>query len=197
MIKIGAIICLVAASVFAAFAGGQTAAGFGDGLAAVALPTPQSAAAEVCSDPAANCDHKRKHFDEWELPFKMPAKLTPNKTYRSAPFYAVMLKTFEIDDDCDGGEYVIAVEKERKKVQKTQATRKVFAEYQCPNMGAVGYDFEGRMDAKRETVLMGNFIAVYAGTTRDEADKLLATVKAKYPDAVVKKMTANFEVIEQ
>ncbi|MEP6945738.1 MAG: hypothetical protein ABJA02_07465 [Acidobacteriota bacterium] len=170
-----------------------------NGVSAVLpLPTPHTAAAnEVCPDPAAPCDHRKKHFDAWELPFHMPAQLTPNKTYSSAPFYAVMFKTFDIEDDCDGGEFVIAVEKERKKVQKREPGRKVFASYQCPNMGAVDYDFTGRYDAKRENILIDNFLAIYAGTARSDADRMLKTLISEYPNAVIKKMTATFEVVDQ
>lgn len=200
MIRSTAIIAITVISAFAAIAGGQFTLPVGSGSAALAqgvpLPTP-TAASTVCSDPAVKCDHKQKHFDDWELPFKIPAKLAANKPYRSSPFYAVMLKTFEIEDDCDGGEFVIAVEKERKKLQKNEPGRKVFASYQCPNMGAVDYDFEGKMDAAKENVLIGNFIAIYAGTTRAEAEEMLAPLKKSYPNAVIKKMTASFEVIDQ
>ncbi len=164
-------------------------------LPAVPLATPQ-ASNEVCSEPAAKCDHKQKHFDEWELGFKMPAKLAPNKPYKSTPFYAVLLKAFEIDDDCDGGDYVIAIEKERKTVQKSELGRNVFASYQCSNMGAVDYDFAGKYDAKGENVLIGNFLAIYARTTSADAEKLLGSVKSNYPAATVKRMNATFQVVD-
>lgn len=151
----------------------------------------------VCSDPLNPCHHKEKTFDDWELSFKMPAKLLPNKPYKSAPFYAVILKTYEMNDDCDGGEYIEAVEAERKKVQSDQPQRKVFAAYQCPNMGAVDYDFEGKLSANKESILIGNFLAIYSGATQSEAEKILQSVKDEYPDAVIKQMTASYERIEQ
>lgn len=163
---------------------------------AAATPAPKASNA-VCPDPAAPCDHKNKHFDDWELSFKMPAKLAANKPYNSAKFYGIILRSFEMQDDCDGGEFVIAIEKERKTLQKRFPHQKVFASYECPNMGAVDYDFAGKYDAKRETVLISNFIAIYAGSTLADADTLLEKVKADYPDAVVKQMNAHYERIEQ
>ena len=161
-------------------------------------PTPKPPAANaVCPDPARPCNHKEKEFDDWELSFKMPAKLKPNKTYNSAPFYALILRTYKLQDDCDGGEYIEAVEKERKELQRTEPGRKVFASYECPNMGAVSYDFPGAYDAKRERSLIDNFLAIYAGETKEEAEELMGRLKAKYPNAQLKQMKATFEIIDQ
>lgn len=152
----------------------------------------------VCPIPIQPCRHKEKEFADWELSFKLPAKITPNKTYSSAPFYAVMLKTYKSeDDDCDGGEYIEALEAERKQLQKSQPERKVFAAYACPNMDAVNYDFEGRWDKAKDVELIGNFIAVYAGQTAEEAKTLRQSLLDEYPKATVKKMTAQWERIEQ
>jgi hypothetical protein len=151
----------------------------------------------VCPIPDKPCKHKEKEFAEWELPFKFPARIAPNKTYLSAPFYAVILKTYKNEDDCDGGEFIISLENERKEFQDLQPDRKVFAHYGCPNMDAVNYDFQGRMDAAGENVLIDNFIAVYAGETAEEAEVVRRSVRDEYPKAVVKKMTANWERIEQ
>lgn len=159
-------------------------------------PTPiRQAANAVCPDPAKPCHHKSKTFDEWELSFKLPAKIVPNKTYSSAPFYALILKEYGDVEDCDGGEYVISAEEERKALQRIQPTRKVFVDYQCPNMAAVGYDFPGRSDS--EKILISNFLAIYAGQTKTEADALLAELKTKYPKAVIKQMTASYENMQQ
>lgn len=162
-------------------------------------PTPSrtQSANGVCPDPEEPCHHADKRFDEWELPFKMPAKLKPNTPYRSGQFYAVILKTYPMADDCDGGEFITAAEEDRKREQTNQLERKVFASYECPNMGAVNYDFNGRFDAKKEKVLIGNFIAIYVGTTKIEADEALSSLKKNYPKAQLKQMTAVYEMIEQ
>lgn len=151
----------------------------------------------VCPIPGKPCAHKEKEFAEWELSFQLPAKIIPNKTYSSAPFYAVMLKTYKSEEDCDGGEFIEALENERKEVQNLEPERKVFASYGCPNMDAVNYDFEGRWDKAKEMVLIDNFIAVYAGETEEEAEVLRRSMRDEYPQAVIKRMTANWERIVQ
>lgn len=163
----------------------------------ITTPTPASHANNVCPDPAKPCHHKDKEFDEWELSFKMPAKLQANKTNSSAPFSAIILKTYAIEDDCDGGEYIEAGEAERKQLQLEYPDRKVFASYECPNMAAVSYDFPGKWDAKKETALISNFLAIYAGKTNEEAEELLGKMREKYPNAQLKQMTAMYERIEQ
>lgn len=159
-------------------------------------PTAQQADA-VCANPAKPCHHKEKTFDDWELSFKMPAKLQPNKTYKSAAFYAVILKTYEMGDDCDGGEYIEAVETKRRKLQTNYSERKVFAGFQCPNMAAVDYDFDGKWSADKESIAVGNFLAIYAGASKAEAENLLAELKTEYPEAIITQMTASYEKIEQ
>lgn len=159
--------------------------------------TTTQAANAVCPDPSKPCHHKEKRFDDWELSFKMPAKLPVNKAIRSAPFYAVILKTYPMGEDCDGGEFIEAAEADRKREQANQLDRKVFASYECPNMGAVNYDFPGRFDTKKESIVIGNFIAIYAGTTKAEGDEALKFLKTEYPEAQLKQMTALYEKIEQ
>lgn len=150
---------------------------------------------EVCSDPRKPCHHRKKKFESWELSFHLPAKIKPNVPYKSSAFYAVIIKKYE--DGCDELDVNSAVETERLRVQKLLPTRKVFAEYSCPNMDAVGYDFAGKMDKSRQRFLYMDYIAVYAGETADEAKQLLAELSRKFPKAEVKKMTANWQRLEQ
>ena len=166
---------------------------------AQAKTAPTPAANAVCPDPAKPCTNKTIPFDDWALSFKLPAKVQPNKTYRSAAFFAILLKTLQAgeEDLCDGGEYIESLENERKQLQEQFADRKVFASYSCPNMGATSYDFPGSYDPKEERALIDNFLAVYAGQTEEEAKKLLPTLKATYPKAEIKPMTATQEWIYQ
>ena len=169
-----------------------------NGNTTLPTPTPTPLPNAVCPDPAQPCKgNKDIGFDEWSITFRLPAKVQPNKTYRSAPFYAIIVKILQNadEDPCDGGDYVESLEAERKSLQKEFPDRKVFASYSCPNMGATGYDFPGSSDS--EKTLVDNFIAVYAGSTKEEAEKLLPRLKAKYPAAQVKPMTATQEWIYQ
>ena len=160
-------------------------------------PTLAQAANAVCADPAKPCMHEEKHFEDWEISFKMPKKLQGNKPYSSEPFYAVILETYESAEDCDGGEFREAGEAERKQVQQRFPKQKAFAAYQCPDMAAIQYDFDGKYDATRDHVLVGEFLAIYAGSTKEDADELLQQVKADYPKAMVKRMMASYERIDQ
>jgi hypothetical protein len=150
---------------------------------------------EVCPDPQKPCRHRQKNFDEWELSFNLPAKIKRNVNYKSAAFYAVIIK--KSDEGCGELDMNSALETERLRVQKLFPTRKVFAEYSCPNMDAVGYDFAGKLDKSGERVLYMDYIAVYAGKSLEEANQLIGELRKKFPKAEVKKMTANWQRLEQ
>jgi len=148
---------------------------------------------KVCPDPAAPCASKHKDFAPYEMPFKLPAKIKPNTPYKSEPFFAIILKDkikVSAEEECDGGEFHKRIENERKQMQKLYPERKVFASYQCPDMAAITYEINGKGFNE-------NFIAVYGGTTQEEANQVIEKVKAKYPKAIVKKMRAVFENIQQ
>jgi hypothetical protein len=158
-------------------------------------PTPKKLSNAVCGDPSKPCRHKQKGFDDWELSFQMPPRLAANKTYSSAAFYAVIVKKY--DEGCDELDVNPLVEPERIKLQKRFPANKVFAEYSCPNMSAVNYDFNGKMDEAGERFLYMDYIAVYAGESVEEAKRLRDELLEEFPQAEVKKMTANFGIIEQ
>ncbi len=159
-----------------------------------ASPKPKLANA-VCPDSASPCKHPDKEFSDWEMSFKLPARIVPNKIYKSAPFYAVILK---IDrEGCDEFDYKPELESERLEIQKTYPARKVFASYDCPNMDATSYDFAGAMDKSGERYEISQFIAVYAGETMADAAKVLEQTKRDFPEAVIKQMTANWSRMDQ
>lgn len=160
-------------------------------------PKPKSPVAKnednfVCPEPRLPCHHPLKQFDDWELSFRLPAKIVSNKTYRSAPFYAIILK--KLPDGCGDLDVDPWVERERIKIQKEFPARKVFAENSCANLSAVGYEFAGKRDG--EHVFYTDYIAVYAGVTEDEARELLDSIVEGYPEAEIKRMTATYEQIE-
>lgn len=144
---------------------------------------------KVCPNPAAPCQSKHKTFEKYELSFNLPRTIKPNTAYKSAPFYAVILKTFS-EPECDQGEYSTETERYRQQAQKVFADRKVFADNQCPDMGAVGYIIDGQPNAD-------TFVAVYAGATQAEGEQILAKAKRQHPDAKLVKMQASFEQIIQ
>jgi hypothetical protein len=147
---------------------------------------------KVCADPSAPCQSPNKAFAPYELSFHLPKRLKANVDYKSAPFFAVILKTKAptADEECDKGEYSSKLERERKQVQSLFPERKVFADNQCPDMGAVAYMINGKANT-------GMFLAVYGGETQMEAEVVLAKIRAKYRSASVKKMQVVFEQIEQ
>ena len=101
------------------------------------------------------------------MSFRLPARIEPNKTYKSASFYAIILKTYS--EGCDEFDYNSAIEPERLRVQKSYPRHKVFAEYSCPNMDGVGYDFAGKRDKSGEHVLFMDYIAIYPVTRASRA----------------------------
>src|SRR5215217_7912525 len=64
--------------------------------AAKPAPKPTNA---VCPDPARPCRTRQKEFGEWEISFRLPARIRPNVSYSSAPFYAIILKAYT--EGCD------------------------------------------------------------------------------------------------
>jgi hypothetical protein len=147
---------------------------------------------KVCANPAAPCQSRVKEFAPYELSFELPKRLKTNVDYKSAPFFAVILKNKagDPDTDCDQGEYSSRLERERKQLQARFPDRKVFADHQCPDMGAVSYIIDG----KRNT---STLLAIYGGNTREESELVLAKIKSGYRGAVVRRVQVVFERIEQ
>lgn len=146
-------------------------------------------ALKVCAHPDRPCTSAEKTFAPYELTFKLPDTLEPNKEYKTAPFQAIILKTFlkfeAGGEECDGGEFSTTIEKQRAEAQKFFPDRKVFAAHQCPDMGAVLYQIKGQP----YNVF---FIAVYGGATLAEARQVLAQVKGKFSRPTVKEMQAVY-----
>jgi hypothetical protein len=162
---------------------------------------PQSAAAqntrgglEVCGRPSDRCNSPQKEFAPYELAFRLPKRLDANVSYESAPFYAVVILR-ERDPGCDGGEYTKSVETARRAAQKRFTSRKVFADHQCPDMGAVYYTPVGGPKPAENTVEA--FVAVYAGKTEKEAQTVLKTMRTWYPKAVLQRMKVGYSRIVQ
>lgn len=159
----------------------------------LSLPAIAQTSLKVCPNPAAPCKSKHREFYPYDLSFTLPAAIKANVDYKSATFFAVMVKeNIQVSEkeECDGGEFHKRVEAERKKIQVDFPDKKVFASYQCPDMGALSYFVNGQP-------LNDNFIALYAGATQGEADLTLLFAKSKFPKATLKKMQVIFNRIEQ
>jgi hypothetical protein len=181
--------------VIASSAAGLTACSEVNFAKAVKSEKESSAAAEnsVCPEPNHPCNHADKKFEDWELSFRLPEKIVAYKTYRSAPFYAVILK--KLPGGCGELDVDPRVEEERIKIQSEFPSRKVFSENSCPNWSAVDYEFEGRRADAGGGIVYSDYIAVYAGATDGEAREALAAMREKYPQAEIKQMTAQYRLI--
>jgi hypothetical protein len=131
---------------------------------------------QVCADPTLRCQTSVE-FQPYDLPFRIPKKAV---IWDSEMFYAIILKSINAKDDC-----VINVsEDERQQAQALFPHSKVFTD-RCAEPGALYYT--GTNPDYR-------FMAVYAGRTRAEAERMLATVRAagKFPTANLRRMRAGF-----
>lgn len=131
----------------------------------------------VCGNPKVPCKTSAT-FEPNDLPFRLPANAV---IYDTELFYAVMLKSVKSpDDNCD----VFVSESERVAAQALFPDHKVFAS-RCTEPGHLYYT---------NTSSNAHFMAVYAGTTLSEANRMLAAVQAtgKFPGANIRHMRAGF-----
>jgi hypothetical protein len=130
----------------------------------------------LCGNPKLPCKSFRP-FEPFELQFRIAEKAV---IWDSELFYAVMLKSVNTpNDNCD----VFVPERERLAAQVLFPDHKVFAS-RCFEPGGISYT---------NTSSKVNFMAVYAGTTLAEANRMLATVQAtgKFPSANIRRMRAT------
>lgn len=146
--------------------------------------------ATVLGDPNAPSSDDR--FEPNDLAFRLAdiKQMKWQNAYYSVEFYAVLLKSKKAKPDqgvdsavpC-GGHFK---EKERKEVQALFAMRKVFASRFGCTAHPVSYT---------STNADYNFLAVYGGTTKDEAQKALAEAKAiaQFKSANLRKMRVVYD----
>lgn len=131
----------------------------------------------VCGNPNVSCPSVAT-FEPHDLPFRVPKNAV---IWETELFYAVILKSATApDDNCDN--YI--PEPERLAAQTLFPDRKVFSS-RCAEPGRLYYT---------NTNPKAYFMAVYAGTTLAEANRVLAAVKAtgKFPGANLRQMRAGF-----
>jgi hypothetical protein len=115
------------------------------------------------------------HFEKNDLPFVIKGEVQ-FKEYQSSFFHAVVLKSVKAttDDPCS---YI--PEAERLEVQRLFPRNKVFtSRVGCPEYQII---YEGVNQDY-------NFLAVFGGATRSDAEKVLRQVKLRYPDANIRRM---------
>ncbi len=129
----------------------------------------------VCGNPMLPCKTTAT-FEPYDLPFRMPENVV---IYDTELFYAVILKSVTTaDDNCD----VFVPEDQRLAAQALFPDHKVFSS-RCEEPGRLSYS---------NTSPKARLMAVYAGTTLADANRMLAAVKAtgKFPGANLRRMRA-------
>jgi hypothetical protein len=131
----------------------------------------------VCGNPTVACKTTAT-FQPNDLPFRVPEK---SVIFDTELFYAIVLKSVPANEgDCD----VFVPEAERLETQGLFPDRKVFSS-RCADIENLFY-----------TNVNPNFriMAVYAGATLAEANRLLAAVKTtgKFPGANLRRMRTGF-----
>src|SRR5688572_15686863 len=141
-------------------------------MTALALPAASRAADPVvCGDPARPCPGFRPH----DLSFPLPTDGKARAEARSAPFFAVLLRT---------AARCAITEAERLEIQKLFPRHKVFAtRFECDD------DPENNVTYTKVSDKHG-FVAVWAGPDRAAGAKLLAEVKAlgRFPGANLRQL---------
>jgi hypothetical protein len=149
--------------VFSAFPAALLAA------ALLGFPAEASAQGRIHADPARPLPGFKPH----QLPFELPRDGTARAEFRSAPFYAVILKSTK---PCG------TTEKERLEAQAFFPRNKVFSNrFGCEDEETITYT---NVEPKF------GFIAAYAGQTPAQAQAFLDGVKAtgRFADANIRKM---------
>jgi hypothetical protein len=135
--------------------------------------------ARICPDPAVRC-RTSVEFQPYHLPFAVPADAV---IWETEKFYAVILKS--VRDESRGADCNVYVpEAERLAAQELFPHNKVFAS-RCTEGGDLFYT---------DVAEGSQFMAVYAGRTRAEAQAMLARVKAtgRYSGANIRRMSTGF-----
>lgn len=123
----------------------------------------------VCGDPSAACT-KRAVFKDEDLPFEFTGN---NVVSETAPFYVVIVKSVKLPENADCEK--TPVDFDRESLQWNFLKNKAFIARGC-------YSIENNFYTKVGTNVIA--LAIYAGTTKAQADLFLKKVKStEYIDA--------------
>jgi hypothetical protein len=131
----------------------------------------------ICGNPQVACKTSAT-FSPNDLPFRVPQN---SVIFDTELFYAIILKSVPArEDDCN----TFVPEAERLETQRLFPDRKVFAS-RCVDIENLFYT---NVDPKYR------IMAVYAGTTLSEANRVLANVKTtgKFPRSYIRRMRTGF-----
>jgi hypothetical protein len=139
-------------------------------------PRVQTTKGRICGDPTVRC-RTSVPFDDWTLPFEVPKN---GVIWESERFYVIMLESVPAGIDCSK----FIPETDRTTVQAKFPKNKVFTS-RCDDPTNLYYSNTDRNQM---------FMAIFAGRTRAEADRLLLKIKADggYPGANIRRMTTGF-----
>jgi hypothetical protein len=154
-------------------------------LSATAQRRRATSHAPICGNPKIQC-RTTATFQPNDLPFQVPKNSVIVDT---VPFYAIILQSMSVaNDNCD----VFIPERDRLNAQDLFPEHKVFSS-RCTDPENLFYlDLSSRRS--RNLSETHRIMAVYAGTTLAEANRMLAAVKAtgKFPGANVRRMRTGF-----
>jgi hypothetical protein len=135
---------------------------------AVASGSRAQRVGSVCPDPAHPC---AGGFRPHELSFVLPRDSVARAEFRSEPFYAVILRSAP---RCS------IRERERVAAQALFPGRKVFSQrFECEAESGITYSNVAERTA---------FLGVYAGATREQALRVLASARGRFPGANLRRM---------
>ena len=152
------------------------------------MVTPAQSGA-ICGDPRnKDCVGQYEGFQPHDLIFNTGrAKLGTGTRHESVEFYAVLLTSVPAAKP-NGAKCNFVSEAQRKAAQKLFPANKVFASRNNCRSTVVGY---------LNTSDDYNFMAVYAGETKDEANALLTKAQKKYPSANIRKMQVILDFADE
>jgi hypothetical protein len=150
--------------------------GFGPASDAETFSIQRARTGRVCGDPTVRCVTSVE-FQPNDMPFQIPKS---GVIWESEKFYAVILKSLNAKDNCT----TFVSEDERLEAQALFPHNKVFSD-RCAEPGNLFYT---------NTNSNARFMAVYAGKSRAEAERMRARVAAtgKYPGANVRRTSMGF-----
>jgi hypothetical protein len=144
-------------------------------LATAAAAQAQRHVGQLCGDPARVCE---PGFRPNELPFVLPRDSVAREELRSDTFYAVILRSAP---RCS------IPERERVAAQALFPGRKVFSQrFEC----GVDQATDDAENAITYTNVAENtaFLAIYAGAAREQALRVLAAARRRFPGANLRRM---------